>query len=154
MEYKGHHITDKKIRKVFSGEPCYEYQVFESNEYRTNKIPASDIIMLHNKMDEVERKYWEEGDEATITYFKVEQTYDRVGGCYTLKYIPCYSRLETDEERDERVASDKKYWDSVENDKKVKEEKALEEQRAKEKQEEKNAVEFLLARGYNVSKIE
>ena len=152
MEYNGHWITDKKIRKVSSGEPCYEYQVFESDGQRTTKIPASDIIMLHNELDEVERKYWEEGDEEAITYFQVKQTYDSVAGCYTLKYIPCYSRLETDEERDARVASDKKYWDMRDEEKLMKLAVEKEKEREAEQQKIDDAKSLLERNGYTVSK--
>ena len=152
MEYKGHWITDKKIRKHSSGEPCYEYQVFESDGERTTKIPASDIIMLHNEIDEVERMYWEEGDESPTTYFKVKQTYDRVAGCYTLKYIPCYSRLETDEERDARVAKDKEYWDKYDEEKLKKLAVEKEKEREAEQQKIEEAKSLLERNGYTVSK--
>ena len=154
MEYKGHWITDKKKRMVFSLKVDKPFKYYMHEGVGSGFLNETEVVRLVGELKKVKKRYANSGDVDADIYFKIKQEYNHIAGCYELTFIPCYSRRETDEERDARIEREKEYWDGVENDKKVKEEKALEAQRAKEKQEEKNAVEFLLARGYNVSKIE
>lgn len=154
MEYKGHHITDKKKIMTFSLKVDEPFKYYVHEGVGSGFLNETEVVRLVGELKKVKRAYANPGDVDGDVYFKVKHEYGRIAGCYELTFIPCYSRSETDEERDARIEREKEYWDGVENNNKVKEEKALEKQRAKEKQEEKNAVEFLLARGYNVSKIE
>lgn len=150
MEYKGHWITDKKISKVFTGEVCYETYIEEDREETTMKLSIDFLKSLDKGLNEVEEKYHNRWDAAPKSYFKVKQTYNSIAGMYTLQYIPCYSRLETDEEQAERIDNDKKYWDRYEEDRA----KAIAELKEKEIEEENKKVEeakeLLKSKGYTI----
>jgi len=129
MEYKGHHITDKKKRITFSLKVDEPFKYYVHEGVGSGFLNEIEVVRLVGELKKVKKTYVNPEDVDADTYFKIKQEYNRIAGCYELTFIPCYSRLETDEERDARIEREKEYWDGVENDKKVKEEKALEEQK-------------------------
>lgn len=129
MEYKGHHITDKKKRMVFSLKDEEPFKYYIQEGVGSGFLNETEAVRLVGELKKVKKTYANSGNVDGDTYFKIKQEYNRIAGCYELTFIPCYSRNETDEERDARIEREKEYWDGVENDKKVKEEKALEEQK-------------------------
>ena len=150
MEYKGHWITDKKIVKVFTGELCYETYLYESYNEKINKVMIDELHTLMNALKDMEKKYWKHDDIDAKLYFKVKQTYDRVGGYYTLQYIPCYSRQETDEEQAKRIDNAKKYWDNYE-EAKLKADNLIKEKEIEEENKKvEEAKELLKSKGYTV----
>lgn len=150
MEYKGHWITDKKVAKVFTGEPCFETYIEEGIAETTKQLPIDFLKSLNEGLNEVKEKYHNRWDEATKSYFKVKQIYNSTAGIYTLQYIPCYSRLETDEEQAKRIANDKKYWDNYE-EAKLKADNLIKEKEIEEENKKiEEAKELLKSKGYTI----
>lgn len=150
MEYRGHWITDKKLSKVFVGEICFETYIEEYYGETTKQLSTDFLKSLNEGLKEVEEKYRNSLDVAPKSYFKVKQTYNSTAGMYTLQYIPCYSRLETDEEQAKRIADDKKYWGNYE-EAKLKADNLIKEKIADEENKEiEKAKEFLKSKGYTI----
>lgn len=150
MEYKGHYITDRKKRMTFSleNDESFKYSVYEGVE--SGFLNECEVVRLVGELKKVKKTYANSVDVGADTYFKIKQEYNRIAGCYELTFIPCYSRLETDEEQAERIANDKKYWDKYEEDRA----KAIAELKEKEIEEENKKVEeakeLLKSKGYTI----
>ena len=150
MEYKGHWITDKKVAKVFTGEPCFETYIEEGIAETTKQLPIDFLKSLNEGIKEIEWKCYNSQDAEPRLYFKVKQTYNSTAGMYTLQYIPCYSRLETDEEQAKRIANDKKYWDNYE-EAKLKADNLIKEKEIEEENKKvEEAKELLKSKGYTI----
>jgi hypothetical protein len=113
-------------------------------------LNESDAVRLVGELKMVKETYANPEDVDADTYFKIKQEYNRIAGCYELTFIPCYSRLETDEEQAKRIDNDKKYWDQYEEDraKAIELEKSMIAEEENKKVEE--AKEFLKSKGYTI----
>ena len=150
MEYKGHHITDKKKRMVFLLKVDEPFKYYMHEGVGSGFLNECEVVRLAGELKKVKKTYANSGDIDADTYFKIKQEYNRIAGCYELTFIPCYSRLETDEEQAERIANDKKYWDKYEEDraKAIELEKLMIAEEENKKVEE--AKELLKSKGYTI----